>query len=709
MEDCTIEEIVELVKGDKFASSIQKIRAAIKKGEKETAQRLKKNLLAFTPSASFKGGRKIEFLESYNPLIVLDIDNIPGGIITYLTKAKVERFTKVCFVSPSGNGLKILVETDAKIDSHILAFRTIANYYENKLGIPIDQSGKDITRLCFFSHDPQIYYNPDSKIFSVETRRKESIETLPAFEECVAFTKQKSTYVNGNRNNFLYLLASNCNRAGLQESDTLTQILTSYDLSPDEIRQSVASAYKHRTYESKNLKIDVPIKSTTPCMPHKIFQSLPVLLREGCVTFKDKRERDVFLTGALTVLSGCLPNVSGVYDRRTNHPNLFSFIIAPAASGKGALLFAKELGFAYHQKLVKESKEHQKDYRKDLQRYELSILRYRKGKLPDPPQKPEEKNFRLLYIPANSSSAMLIRHLQQNGGTGMLFETEADTLGNVLKQDWGGYSDLLRKSFHHEPIAYSRKVNNDFLEIENPRLSVALSGTPNQVIKLIPSVEDGLFSRFLFYVFEVDATWRDVSPQNKNSNIGAFYKTLAQEVVQLVSFLEKYPTNFTLKKEQWQKMNDHFSDCLNKTKTLVGSEALSIVKRLGLILFRIAMILSTCRKYEEQNTAKEISCSDQDFQIAVWMVEVYLEHALYLYHRLPQKSKSTFPKMPSNKRAFFNALPPQFKRKEALVIGKELNLSSATIDRFLKQLSGTILQQPEYGLYQKLTDDKPKT
>ena len=212
--------------------------------------------------------------------------------------------------------------------------------------------------------------------------------------------------------------------------------------------------------------------------------------------------------------------------------------------------------------------------------------------------------------------------------------------------------------------------------------------------------------KVLFYVFEVDATWRDVSPQNKKSNIGAFYKTLAQEVVQLVSFLEKYPTTFTLKKEQWQKMNDHFSGCLNKTKTLVGSEALSIVKRLGLIFFRLAMILSTCRKSEEQNTAKEISCSDEDFQLVVWMVEVYLEHALYLFHRLPQKSKSTFQEMPANKRAFFKALAPQFKRKEALAIGEQLNLRSATIGRFLKQLNGTMLQQPEYGLYQKIIADQ---
>jgi hypothetical protein len=42
--------------------------------------------------------------------------------------------------------------------------------------------------------------------------------------------------------------------------------------------------------------------------------------------------------GALAILSGCLPGVTGVYAGNEVFPNVFSFAIAPAASGKGALI-----------------------------------------------------------------------------------------------------------------------------------------------------------------------------------------------------------------------------------------------------------------------------------------------------------------------------------------------------------------------------------
>jgi hypothetical protein len=84
-----------------------------------------------------------------------------------------------------------------------------------------------------------------------------------------------------------------------------------------------------------------------------------------------------------------------------------------------------------------------------------------------------------VYIPANTSYAKILWHLEQNEGTGIICETEADTLGNVVKQEWGSYSDMLRKSFHHERLSSSRKGNNEFTEVNAPSLSIALSGTPN--------------------------------------------------------------------------------------------------------------------------------------------------------------------------------------------------------------------------------------
>ena len=94
-------------------------------------------------------------------------------------------------------------------------------------------------------------------------------------------------------------------------------------------------------------------------------------------------------------------------------------------------------------------------------------------------------------------------------------------------------------AFHFECVSYARKSADEMFEITEPRLSVALSGTPDQVFRLIPSPEDGLFSRFLFYVFSTDMDWRDVSADEQKIDLIGFYQELSNEVLEMVEWLER--------------------------------------------------------------------------------------------------------------------------------------------------------------------------
>ena len=93
---------------------------------------------------------------------------------------------------------------------------------------------------------------------------------------------------------------------------------------------------------------------TTPTIPDAVYDALPLLLKDGARAFTDKRKRDVFFTGAISIISGCLPNVTGVYFQERVYPHLYTFIIAPAASGKGVLKNAKRLADKYHQKILQQ-------------------------------------------------------------------------------------------------------------------------------------------------------------------------------------------------------------------------------------------------------------------------------------------------------------------------------------------------------------------
>jgi len=396
-----------------------------------------------------------------------------------------------------------------------------------------------------------------------------------------------------------------------------------------------------------------------------------------------------------------MKGVLGTYDQRTVYPNLFSFAIAPAASGKSALSFAKELAMTNHRKMVQESKEKLKQYQMELEQYRAA----KRGKKKDdttpdaePPQKPK---FKVLYIPANSSSAAVIGHLEQSEGIGIICETEADTMGNSFKQDWGGYSDLLRKAFHHEPVTYSRKTNDEFVEVEKPRISVALSGTPSQVQGLIASAEDGLFSRFIFYTFKVQPQWRDVSPQSK-VNLTEFFSKQSEQVDVMANFLEHCPTEFHLTPEQWAFLNSKFELWLQEVSTFVSEDASSTVKRLALIVFRIAMVISAIRKFEYGVADKDITCEDTDFQTAFALAEVYKQHALLMFAALPKAEEN---QLDQNKKRFYDALPADrdFTRQEAVEIGLVVGIKERTVGKYLNRFLGRFLeQQVKYGPYRKL-------
>lgn len=429
----------------------------------------------------------------------------------------------------------------------------------------------------------------------------------------------------------------------------------------------------------------------TPIIPEEVYENLPQFLKEGSKVFLTDREKDVFLTGALTVLSGCLPTVSGSYNGSKVYANLYSFIVAPAASGKGVMSWAKVLGIAYHKHLREMYKTAYEEHEVSMKTYEQS-----KGQM----DKPNSPPFRLLFSPADTSKASLIQTLSDCGESVTMFESEADTLSGTMGKEWGGFSDLFRKAFHHEPYSYQRKTANQYIELEFPRLSVVLSGTPLQVQRLIPSAEDGLFSRFLFYVFRVEPHWQDVSPFKGRVSLNEYFAELSEKVKFMILHYENEESiNFSLQEHQWMELNESFRERLEDVKNLVGEDALSVVKRLGLITFRIAMILSILRKYNcGKGTPIQLYCEDIDFKTAMILTEVYLSHSLIIFSSLAKGNSQTS----SVKKTFYDKLPTQFERKEAGLIGSEMTLSERTITNYLADfIKGGRLSYPKYGHYQK--------
>jgi len=122
----------------------------------------------------------MEFLKEYSGLLILDIDKLSSSQLSNIKQtAQGIAFTYCVFTSPSGNGLKILVKINSSQDHHKLVFNQVKKYYESVLNVNIDPSGKDITRLCFFSWDPNIYINNNAQVFRTTAKQvSEQIEEI---------------------------------------------------------------------------------------------------------------------------------------------------------------------------------------------------------------------------------------------------------------------------------------------------------------------------------------------------------------------------------------------------------------------------------------------------------------------------------------------------------------------------------------------------
>jgi len=172
----TYETIAEEIRNGLYKAKVGFLQQLIAEGKEREYSNLKKTLPAFTPSGRFVGGRKVVNMLEYSKLIILEIDNLSkDNLIDLKEKIIQDNFTYSCFISPGGRGLKILVKTDNSLSKYSGTFLKIQYYYENLLGVNIEKLGKNLTCLCFFSYDKELYLNKQSKVFREVKKSEKAI------------------------------------------------------------------------------------------------------------------------------------------------------------------------------------------------------------------------------------------------------------------------------------------------------------------------------------------------------------------------------------------------------------------------------------------------------------------------------------------------------------------------------------------------------
>ena len=688
-------EILESIQNGTYMYQIEKLRNLKNNGEEENASKLKQSLPAFTVSSTFTSKRKLEFVQDYNGILHLDYDKV-DDVSKYKEQVKDIPYTLAAFVSPSGDGLKVFVKTSSSLEQHKDTFESLRSYYDSVLGVESDKSVKDVTRLCFVSYDEELYYNSEAEIFDTT-----KVQTIKSPEWVWNYSTRVKPFYEGNRNASVHYFGCTSNRFGIDQTDALNHALkfSEANFTSNEIERTIKSAYENNASEWKKLAGSAITAITgeiepelSPYIPESVYENLPETLKVACEVFEG-RERDVFLTTALSVISGGLHNVEGVHSKKRISPNLFAFIVAPPASGKGSMKYAKQLGDCYHDYLLAKSKDARAQYSKEKKLYER---RLKKAKSEDELlslNEPIAPKSKLFFIPANTSSSMLIKHLEDNDGMGAIVESEADTLTGTLKQDWGGYSDILRNAFHGETITKSRVTGMEYSEIKSPKFSIALTGTPNQLNSLITSVEDGLFSRFIFYRYKMTPKWINTYEKEIIKTKEDMFVDFSAWLCDVFKSERKRTFRFTPK--QGERLDSEFSKRLNLNHKFYSENATSLTVRLSHVFHKIAMTLSAIRTDEDH-----IICSDVDFESAFSLVfDVYMNHVLTILSEI-DKPKHQFSEY---EKAVLDAITQnEISRSSILSSVKKIGIKDRTLSDYLNKFTRLgLVQKVKRGVYKR--------
>ena len=433
-------------------------------------------------------------------------------------------------------------------------------------------------------------------------------------------------------------------------------------------------------------------------------------------------QRDVMLIGALTAIGASMERyVRCPYAGKLQSPCLQSFIVAPSASGKGILSLIRLLVEPIHDEIRQQVAEEVKAYKKEKAAYDVM------GKERSKVEAPQMPKNRMFLISGNNTGTGILQNIMDANGTGLICETEADTISAAIGSEYGHWSDTLRKAFDHDRLSYNRRTDQEYREVKKSYLSVLLSGTPAQVKPLIPSTENGLFSRQLFYYMHGIWAWINQF-ESGEADLEAIFTDIGLEWKKQLDLMKTHGVHtLRLTDEQKQEFNTLFSDLFFRSGLANDNEMSSSIARLAVntcrIMAEVAMIraLECDQPYQFKNSSihlltpdKEIATDNikdgiitrwdvtitaEDFKAVLELVTPLYRHATHILSFLP--STEVKHRANADRDALFEAMGNQFTRaqlsEQATIMQIKPNTAFGWLNRLIKK--GLFTNADDKGIY----------
>ena len=429
---------------------------------------------------------------------------------------------------------------------------------------------------------------------------------------------------------------------------------------------------------------------------HLDMQKLPESIQQMISLASTPEEKDIILMATLAAASACVPNLYFTYGPtgKKYYANLQCFILAAAASGKG------------------------------IANQALEMVRVIDEQHP-------------MLIAGDSTLSAWYKALEEQGGCGYMHESEGSVITDIWKAGVANYNTALRKAAEHEPISRNRCKGAS--EIKNPRLSMLLTGTFGQYKALVPSVENGYFSRLLTVVIRGTNGFDKRYVQSKGGQ-SAEPKIVGQRILRIYErLMNAGEREWSLTDEQKERLGEHLETEYRTLIGLLGDNFHSAVIRMAVQIERIAMILTAMRgdsalgnelkqaydagltdeeiriisgKTDKASGDKDIAemhnvilCADEDYETAEMIGNKMLLHMAAAYRMIDGDAQEVVPEIKplDQRRVLFEQLKREYAHKELVAEAKTQGISPRTAFRWNeKWLNEGIITKAEYGIYRKV-------
>ena len=769
--DMTLEEFVKLLRGERWKVQVEEYQRLKASGRETEAKKLKRKLAALVIAGRCEGSHAETNLKQWSGDAMLDVDKCNGRVSEFLQVLKDTPWVKAAWRSVSYDGLKLVVRVEAEsVDEYRLAYALVAWHVAQLLAFPCDMSCKNPTRPCFASYDPEAFFRPDTEVFpwrrfvtehpdrvgeilaelKVKTPASASKPLVAASGMLHTFFNEflaQNPFVDGKKNEFLLKLGRIARYKGVGEEElarlkTLAvERLAGMGCAAGDIPPRIDSGYRYadmnkgpetpasrahkaqgslRRYsdsgeegeeaEIEKLEAD-KLRRNVPCLPDELFDRLPDFLKRGLTHVRNKRERDILLLSMITNISGCLPGVRMNYGGMVYSADLYLVALAGSGRGKGVMQLAAILPAAIQGYYDELNRKDEREYRQKLLKWNLEErLAAQEKRVPDLDQCPEMPVERILKVAPNISKSQLILALEAGGSVGLVMNaSELDMISSAMHQEYGKHDDVMRAASQHEEVSSYFKTDHRLVIVSDPHLALCASGTPAQLHKFISSLENGMYSRVAFYVGQAPWEYKSANPGKVRLDMRAYFKGMGEELLRMFIFLSGSSTEVIFTEEQWKEHTERFRTYLREVVAEDDDSPGAIVLRHGLMMSRIAMVLTALRKCEPQWNTSEWKCSDEDFHTAMQIVDVLLEHSLLLSTSMDDTAGRIRPVKAFFKlRPILRTMPREFTYSELMAAANEAGLPTASVKRYLLRLVYYQIVEKEDGKYRKTGKSWPK-